>query len=190
MDWTAAIEKQRTALLRIVLSLFHAMGIEPGGSANTVPWHVRLFVPRVMRTAEAALWWLVFAMAQRDGRASGKRWVDCWTGAAHQPGSLTEGARRGPAFEPEDVRDSENALDAAEISARLNTLWDALHNLPRQARLLSQRHAQRREKPARIEGLATQRNEPSLVRRLLPVVAGATMPRDLHGPAIQAIDSS
>jgi len=54
MDWTLALERNQTILLRHVAWLFAWLTLEVGGSVETVPRHKRLTVFLVLRPSEAA----------------------------------------------------------------------------------------------------------------------------------------
>ena len=55
MDWTRAIDRNQTALARIVAALFAMVGLVPGGSMEKPPNAVRLAVLRILRQAESAV---------------------------------------------------------------------------------------------------------------------------------------
>ena len=64
MNWDAAIDRQRTALQRLLTVMFGVVGVQAGGAVEVVPRHVRLLVLRMLGPAESALRRLVFLWAR------------------------------------------------------------------------------------------------------------------------------
>ena len=64
MKWDAAIEIHRSALLRLLAGMYAALGIEAGGSVDTVRQHVRLAVLGLLGPAESAVRRLAFLKAR------------------------------------------------------------------------------------------------------------------------------
>jgi hypothetical protein len=64
MDWPLAIEKNRTALTRIVAEIFALLGIVAGGTVARLPDAVYLAVERLLRPTESALRRLIVIAAR------------------------------------------------------------------------------------------------------------------------------
>ena len=64
MNWDAAIEINRTALLRLLTGMFAVVGMEAGGSVSVIPLRARLLVLRILRPAESALRRIVLLRAR------------------------------------------------------------------------------------------------------------------------------
>jgi hypothetical protein len=64
LDWDAAIDLNRAALIRLLTVMVAALGMKVGGSVERVPLRVRLMVMRLLRPAESALRRLVFLRAR------------------------------------------------------------------------------------------------------------------------------
>ncbi len=125
-DLNAAIEKQRTALLRIVMTLFSLLGITPGSKVLFAPRFVSLSIERVLLSAESAATWLIVAQARTLGGAL--------VGSGDQPDCFDLSARRGLGFG--SASDTPDVVSAERLCARLNALFVALQDIPKQARRL------------------------------------------------------
>ncbi|MEO4000775.1 hypothetical protein [Mesorhizobium sp. CAU 1732] len=64
MDWKAAIETNRQALKRVLVTLVAMAGITGGGADRTLPRHLHRAVLRLLRPAEAAVRRLVIVAAR------------------------------------------------------------------------------------------------------------------------------
>ena len=127
MGLNAAIETQRTALLRIVMTLFAQIGIAPGATVFAVSRPVSLFVERVLLSAESAAFWLVVAQARAMGPASLQ--------VGDPSGRFDLSVRRDFRLDAEDLDDA-SAVRAERLCARLNALIDILRDIPKHARRL------------------------------------------------------
>jgi hypothetical protein len=165
MNWTLAIDLNRTALLRVVAGLFALVGVPAGGAVDGVPRGIRLAVLRVLRGAEAAVRRLIVIAAQDLGALPSRARAAMPSGGisagdgARVPAfplfdprrRITVGAAFGRRGEPrvsffdggDPVRVSapvpieSETVDAARLCQRMQGLLGALDDLPRQARRLA-----------------------------------------------------
>jgi hypothetical protein len=176
LNWDAAIEIHRLALLRLLAGMYAALGIEAGESVQTVRAHLRLMVLRILGPAESAVRRLVFLKARdlpevdyqprpaqkKNAKRSKKRSASkAFTLFDRQ--IFTRPARRkhpkgiGPSvyfFDGSDTppqretRASSNGLVNAEsLCRRLQALFDALNDLDKQAQRLKRAEARRKLSP-------------------------------------------
>ena len=176
MDWDAAIEINRTALLRLLQVMLSVLEIEAGSSVPFVKRHARLAVLRLLRPAESALRRLILLKARlmRDALNDPlsdkagpkpaafplfdqrKRHTEAPQKAAGGPGPrlfFFDGsdqpyttAQDKPAPSPDDM------VSAERLCKRLKLLLNALNDLEGQARRLKRAEARR----ARSERLKLQ----------------------------------
>ena len=169
MTFNAAIETQRTALLRIVMMLFSQLGIAPGAAVFSMSASVAAFVERVLLPAESAAAWLVIAQARRYGLVEKTESV---------------GLVRGGGSHDCDVGDAER------LCARLNALFDLLQDVQKHARRMVA--VQKRPKPMpSVSKRIADMVEGSVLRSRVDPLA----PRGLMGTArscvaVPALDSS
>lgn len=176
MNWDAAIEIHRTALLRLLAGMYAALGIEAGGSVETVRSDLRLMVLRILGPAESAVRRLIFLKA-RDlpeaeyvrGPARDKAAKRAKTRSRSKAFPLFDKqnyarpARRkhpkgdGPrvyffdGFDtpptPETQILPDDPVNAESLCRRLNALFAALNDLDKQAQRLKRAEARRKLSP-------------------------------------------
>lgn len=165
MDWTAAIDKHRDALKRVVAMLVAMAGfVEPGAAPASLPRCVHRAVLRLLRPAEAAARRLIVVAAHGlvlvpQHRRPSPRRPAAKSGAAQHSLALFDSLRGQPRRRrpvptvvprirvigwsdpaPLPVRPKplpDDPLDAARLRCRLTALAAALDDLPRQARRLA-----------------------------------------------------
>jgi len=185
MDWTLAITRNRTALLRLVAALFALAGMQAGGPLpTTLPRHVRRAILKVLRPAESATRRLIVIAALVLGEMTIN---SAQVSRAFPAGGIPRGERRstpqfalfdpriecaelsdrprrtrkargpGPrisSFDDESWTAYEQAMlsdddevNAAPLCGRLQALFDALSDIPKQARRLARAKARRKNAP-------------------------------------------
>ena len=188
MNWDAAIEIHRTALLRLLAGMYAALGIEAGGSVETVRSHLRLMVLRILGPAESALRRLVFLRARdlpdveyergpaRDkaakrskNRSRSKAFPLFDKQKYARPARRKHPKGDGPRvffFDGSDTPPAPEArgmpddpVNAESLCRRLNALFAALNDLDKQAQRLKRAEARRKLSP-RFWGEGVMREGP------------------------------
>lgn len=187
MDWQLVIDRNRTALLAIIVALMGSLGLETGGRLTTLPQFLVARALRILRPAESALRRLIMIAALKltpRGVLSPKPQT-----------APADFVRRNPPVEPrlptfglidrlktfgEDTPDystfgpaecddpaqhDTTPVSADALGRRLLALKLALESIPRQAKRLARWYAQR--------DLALQQNQPHRLSPLRPGLAPA-----------------
>ena len=63
MDWPLVIDRNRTALLTIIVALMVSLGLVSGGKLTTLPFFLYRRALRILRPAESALRRLIMIVA-------------------------------------------------------------------------------------------------------------------------------
>jgi len=177
LNWDAAIETHRLALLRLMAVMYAAVGVEAGGSVETVRRNVRLMVLRVLGPMESALRRLVFLKARdlpdvefQRGPArdkSAKRSARRSKSKAFQlfdrqrtPSRPQRKHPKGtgprifffdgfdaPPAPVEPPASPDDPVSGESLCARLNALFAALSDLEKQAHRLKRAEARRKLSP-------------------------------------------
>ncbi len=172
MDWLLVIDRNRTALLTVIVALMGSLGLVSGGRLTTLPFFLYRRALRILRPAESALRRLIMIVAhemalrgfklrpaQRDGLA--EFLVFSRPNPRGEPAlpsfnlidPLKVFGREAPdmdgfyAGENLDAQSSEGfdktPMPAASLALRILALKHALENLPRHAKRLARWYEQR-----------------------------------------------
>ena len=170
MDWPLVIDRNRTALMTIIVALMASLGLVSGGRLTTLPYFLYHRALRILRPAESALRRLIIIVAHemrlrgvklRAGKRGG---LDAFL-ISLRPTLRDEPAipsfnlidplklfgREAPDMDgfggnmgsQESERFDMSPLPAASLHARILALKNALENLPRQAKRLARWYEQR-----------------------------------------------
>jgi hypothetical protein len=63
LGWTLAIERNRSALLRLIVALMNSLGLVEGGVLTTLPYHLYRKALLILRPAESAVRRLIMMAA-------------------------------------------------------------------------------------------------------------------------------
>ena len=167
MDWPLVIDRNRTALLTIIVALMASLGLVSGGRLSTLPFFLYRRALRILRPAESALRRLIVIVAHEMALRGVKLRAARRDGLAEflvfsRPNP--QGGERLPTFnlidplkifgreapdmdgfysgENSDAPDM-SPVPAASLALRILALKNALENLPRHAKRLARWYEQR-----------------------------------------------
>jgi hypothetical protein len=196
MDWPLVIDRNRKALLMIIVTLMASLGVLGGGRLTTLPYFLYHRALSIVRPAESALRRLIVIVAHEMALRGFKLRVGKRAGLDEFLISLRPLPRDEPAIPTFNLIDplkifgreapdvdgfgfGENAheqdispLPAASLHARILALKNALENLPRQAKRLARWYEQR--------DLAYSQNLPHRYSPMRPGPAPASRRRKDH----------
>lgn len=167
MDWPLVIDRNRTALLTIIVALMASLGLVAGGRLSTLPFFLYRRALLILRPAESALRRLIVIVAHemalrgvklRPARRGGLAEFLVFSRPNPQAGNrlptfnlidpLKLFGRDAPDLDGFGTGDYSDAPDktpvpAASLGLRILALKHALENLPQQARRLARWYEQR-----------------------------------------------
>jgi hypothetical protein len=167
MDWPLVIDRNRTALLTIIVALMASLGLVAGGRLTTLPFFLYHRALRILRPAESALRRLIMILAHemalrgfklRPARRDGLAEFLVFSRLNPQAGErlpsfnlidpLKIFGREAPDMdglysgEYSDAPDK-TPVPAASLALRILALKNALENLPKHAKRLARWYEQR-----------------------------------------------
>jgi hypothetical protein len=167
MDWPLVIDRNRIALLTIIVALMASLGLVSGGRLTTLPYFLYHRALRILRPAESAVRRLIMIVAHEMKLRGFKLRASRRDGLAEflmfsRPNPQGEPAlpsfnlidplkifgREAPDMDGFYSGENSDAPDmspvpAASLALRILALKHALENLPRQARRLARWYEQR-----------------------------------------------
>jgi hypothetical protein len=167
MDWPLVIDRNRKALLTIIVTLMASLGVLGGGRLTTLPLFLYRRALSIIRPAESALRRLIVIVAHemalrgfklRVGKRAGldKFLISLRPHPRDEPAiptfnlidPLKSFGREAPDVDGFEFGENSDATDmthvpAASLHARILALKNALENLPRQAKRLARWYEQR-----------------------------------------------
>ena len=196
MDWPLVIDRNRTALLTIIVALMASLGLVSGGRLSTLPFFLYRRALRILRPAESALRRLIMIVAHEMKLRGFKLRPARRNGLAEflvfsRPNPRGEPAlptfnlidplklfgREAPDMdwfgfgENSDTPDK-TPIPAVSLGLRILALKHALENLPKQARRLARWYEQR--------DLAYAQNLAHRYSPMRPGPAPASQKRKIH----------
>ena len=165
MDWQVAIDRNRTALLSIIVALMKTLGLVDGGMLTTLPFYLYRKALMILRPAEAAVRRLIMMAAYdlelrgiklRQARTVTSRAAFAFPNATNFAPSFNlidplktfgpgpaDYSGFGPAYDAEQGSSNRTPTPAASLGRRLLALKNALDTLQKQARRLTRWYAER-----------------------------------------------
>jgi hypothetical protein len=196
MDWPLVIDRNRTALLTIIVALMVSLGLVSGGRLSTLPFFLYRRALRILRPAESAVRRLIMIVAHemalrgfklRAARRDGLAEFLMFSRPNPQAGErlpafdlidpLKIFGREAPDMDGFYSGENSDAPDktpvpAASLGLRILALKHALENLPRHAKRLARWYEQR--------DLAYAQNLPHRYSPMRPGPAPASRRRKDH----------
>ncbi|MGL4491037.1 MAG: hypothetical protein ACRCU5_16475 [Rhizobiaceae bacterium] len=190
MNWQVAVDRNREALLSIIIALMKSLGLVQGGMLTTLPFHIHRKALLILRPAESAVRRLIimaaydmelrgFNLSRLRERGLAKRGGEGKSRAKHRDEhshtisfrlidplkAFSEEApdysEFGPSLDEEYGSSDRTPTPAASLGRRLLALKYALDNIQKQARRLTRWYA--------IRDKALAQNHP---HRLSPIRPG------------------
>ncbi|MGL4489064.1 MAG: hypothetical protein ACRCU5_06430 [Rhizobiaceae bacterium] len=173
MNWQVAIDRNRDALLSIIIALMKSLGLAHGGKLTTLPFYLYRKTLYILRPAEAAVRRLIimaayemelrgFNLARLRERGLAKRGGEGVSRTEYKEDTGSHGisfrlfdplktfteeapdySEFGPSFNEEYGSTDKTPTPAASLGRRLLALKYALDNMSRQARRLTRWYAMR-----------------------------------------------